>query len=333
MVALAFVPVGGELADGAILGARLAEGADEALTLTRGAEEADSAGSALLKSCRLNSFTASTLVLMADGTSKPIDQIHVGDTVQATDPTTGKTSTQPVTAVMVHHDTDLLDLTIQADGVTSLIHTTDHHPFWDDTTHTWTDAGRLTPGDHLHTDDGTTATVIVIATAVLPGSGDMWDLTINHTHTFYVLTTNAGTLRREYPSHTDDGGTTNGTAVGVGILVHNACLPELRNWSSQRFQFGQAQFQLDKKGLTHILERHHLDYWDGSVKARQTFFDSSMSIDDVQAAIGEVARQNRTQLMRIGSGIDQIQGAVGGVDYVLGVSRGRIGQFFPGTLP
>ncbi|GGM20767.1 hypothetical protein GCM10010102_15550 [Promicromonospora citrea] len=29
----------------------------------------------------------------------------------------------------------------------------------------------------------------------------------------------------------------------------------------------------------------------------------------------------------------QGQGTVNGIDYVLGVSRGRIGQFYPGTLP
>lgn len=32
----------------------------------------------------------------------------------------------------------------------------------------------------------------------------------------------------------------------IGALVHNECLPVLRNWSSQRFQFGILLFNLTK---------------------------------------------------------------------------------------
>ncbi len=69
---------------------------------------------------------------------------------------------------MVHQDTDLLDLTIQTGDTTTVLHTTEHHPFWDDTTHTWTDTNQLHPGDTLHTGDDTTVTVL--ATAILPDS-------------------------------------------------------------------------------------------------------------------------------------------------------------------
>jgi hypothetical protein len=167
--------------------------------------------------CGGQSFAAGTAVLMADGTSKPIDQIKPGDKVQATDPTTGKTQPQAVTNVWVNHDTDLLDLTVEADGARTVIHTTEKHPFWDGTTHTWTNADHLTPGDHLHTDNGAQATVI--ATATLPGSGALWDLTIAKTHDFYILATSAGILRGESARQGRTGDS--GTAVGVGILVHN----------------------------------------------------------------------------------------------------------------
>ncbi|MFV2088987.1 hypothetical protein, partial [Micromonospora sp. LOL_021] len=44
-------------------------------------------------SCPLNnSFTPGTRVLMADGTTTPIEQVKPGDTVIATDPETGTTS-------------------------------------------------------------------------------------------------------------------------------------------------------------------------------------------------------------------------------------------------
>jgi hypothetical protein len=40
--------------------------------------------------------------------------------------------------------------------------------------------------------------------------------------------------------------------------------------------------------------------WDGSVKAQQSFFGRSMSVDDVQSAIGDVMRQNRDTLIQRG---------------------------------
>jgi hypothetical protein len=101
-----------------------------------------------------------------------------------TDPVTGKTLTQPVIAVWLNHDTHLMDITISAHGVTSTIHATQHHLFWDATHHAWTEAAQLTPGDQLTTADGSIATVA--GTAVIPGAADMWDLTIANTHDFYV---------------------------------------------------------------------------------------------------------------------------------------------------
>nr|QIZ01920.1 hypothetical protein HEP87_33915 [Streptomyces sp. S1D4-11] len=145
-------------------------------------------------------------------------------------------------------------------------------------------------------------------TATLTARLPTYDLTINDLHTYYVL------------------------AGQTPVLVHNSggCLPALRDWSSQRFQFGNQSFLLDKKGMEHILTRHHPNYWDGSVKSTQSFFDSGMSIDDVQGAIGQVMQQNRDTLLQRGSqGMYQIRGNVNGVDYVLGMNRGRVGQFYP----
>ncbi len=53
----------------------------------------------------------------------------------------------------------------------------------------------------------------------------------------------------------------------------------------------------------------------------------------VLGAIGAVARQNRQQLIDIGSGYGQVQGVVNGQRYVLGVSNGRIGQFYRSHEP
>ncbi|MGW0199738.1 hypothetical protein [Nonomuraea sp. NPDC003201] len=41
-----------------------------------------------------------TPFVIADGSSKPIEEVKVGDHVLATDPETGKTRAEPVTAIM-----------------------------------------------------------------------------------------------------------------------------------------------------------------------------------------------------------------------------------------
>lgn len=81
----------------------------------------------------------------------------------------------------------------------------------------------------------------------------------------------------------------------LGIWTHNACgvaphvvVNALSNFQSSPMKFGSNTFLLDKSGMKHILERHHPNYWDGSVKAQQTFFDASMSIEDITSAIKSV---------------------------------------------
>ncbi|SHQ67408.1 HNH endonuclease [Mycobacteroides abscessus subsp. abscessus] len=159
--------------------------------------------------CPGQSFTPDTLVVLADHSTKPINAIILGDQVLATDPATGITAPQPVSGVWVNHDTDLLDLTITGSGGhgrqnTTVIHTTAGHPFHRNNTDVesgvvglaaktgapvggWTDAAALQAGDQLTTTDGTPATVV--RTRVVPGQADMWDLTVENTHTFHLATT------------------------------------------------------------------------------------------------------------------------------------------------
>jgi hypothetical protein len=103
----------------------------------------------------------------------------------------------------------------------------------------------------------------------------------------------------------------------------------LENWPSRTFQFGSFVFLLDKKGMKHILQRHHPEFWDGSVKHEQSFFKGKESIDEIANAIGEVLKQNRDKLMEKGANRTyQIEGTYKGVNYVLGINRGRVGQFY-----
>lgn len=252
-------------------------------------------------------FLAGTDVLMSDGTTQDIEDIKLGDKVMATDPKTGESGPRKVTRLIITEDDKYFNtISIATENGTEKITATYEHPFWSPSEGRWVGAADLRPAMTLLTDHG--STVIVTGNHAFRKHARTYNLTVDDLHTYYVL------------------------AGQTPVLVHNSggCLPALRDWSSQRFQFGNQSLMLDKKGMEHILTRHHPKYWDGSVKKTQSFFDSSMSIDDVQGAIGQVMRQNRDTLVQRGSqGMYQIRGNVNGVDYVLGMNRGRVGQFYP----
>ncbi|MFP1961544.1 RHS repeat-associated core domain-containing protein, partial [Lonsdalea quercina] len=104
---------------------------------------------------------------------------------------------------------------------------------------------------------------------------------------------------------------------------------DLNDFEGKDYHFGNETFKLDKRGMKHVLERHHPEYWDGSIKKTQSFLDKNMSIGDVKDAINSVLKQNRNKLIEKGAGTYQMKGSHNGVDYVLGLNKGRIGQFYP----
>ncbi|HEX4724173.1 MAG TPA: RHS repeat-associated core domain-containing protein [Pseudonocardiaceae bacterium] len=104
----------------------------------------------------------------------------------------------------------------------------------------------------------------------------------------------------------------------------------LNDWQSQRYQFGNQQLLLDKSDMAHILERHSPEFWDGSVKPTQTFFDQGTSIGSIQDNISSVLGQNRDAIISNPSNsVYQVTGTVNGRDYVLGINRGHVAQFYP----
>jgi RHS repeat-associated protein len=147
---------------------------------------AEDAG-AVVRGCG-ESFTASTKVLLATGKAIPISQLKPGDKVLATSTRTGKTQAETVTAVLLHHDTDLYNLRIKVGNKTAVIHTTSNHLFWDPYPHQgWIPANHLKPGMYLKTPDGQSAVVVGGSTPAVH-DGWMWDLTVpgNNDHDFYV---------------------------------------------------------------------------------------------------------------------------------------------------
>jgi RHS repeat-associated protein len=177
----------GDLAIGAAdAAAGAAEDAGADAAEDAGADAAEDAGT----SCGGESFTAGTEVLLANGAPVPIGQLKLGDKVLATNTKTGKTTAETVAAVLVHHDTDLYDLTVRSRHRTAVIDTTSSHLFWDPSAHRWIKAGALKHGSYLRTSDGGTVTVVG-GYAPRQHTGWMWDLTVpgNNDHDFYVVVT------------------------------------------------------------------------------------------------------------------------------------------------
>ncbi|MEU8265236.1 RHS repeat-associated core domain-containing protein, partial [Micromonospora sp. NPDC048999] len=61
---------------------------------------------------RTHSFDPDTLVLMADGSTRRIAEVAVGDEVRATDPQTGKDGARQVTVLHANRDLELTDVTV-----------------------------------------------------------------------------------------------------------------------------------------------------------------------------------------------------------------------------
>jgi RHS repeat-associated protein len=131
-------------------------------------------------------FLAGTDVLMADGSTKDIEDVKVGDKVQAADPETGEAGLRTVTRRIVNTDDKNFNILSIAtkDGIEELT-ATQEHPFWSPSEGSWVEAGDLVSGMTLRTDDGDT--VIVTGNHAYIGRASTYNLTVDDLHTYYVL--------------------------------------------------------------------------------------------------------------------------------------------------
>ncbi|MFE1437342.1 polymorphic toxin-type HINT domain-containing protein [Streptomyces sp. NPDC058739] len=131
-------------------------------------------------------FLAGTGVLMADGTTKDIEDVKLGDKVLATDPKTGETGAREVTATIVTaSDKHFTELTIATDDGEEHLTATYEHPFWSVSERAWVAAGDIEPGTTLRADAG--RTVQVTATRQYWDHVRTYNLTIEGLHTYYAL--------------------------------------------------------------------------------------------------------------------------------------------------
>lgn len=127
------------------------------------------------------SFSGTTLVLMADGSKKPIEKIKPGDKVLATDPETGKQVAKKVTGTIKHWDR-MSDLVL-ADG--TVLRTTEDHPYWSVDDQRFERADELSAGERVLSADGRTVKVEGLEW-VTGRDGWAYNLSVEGIHTYHV---------------------------------------------------------------------------------------------------------------------------------------------------
>jgi hypothetical protein len=250
-------------------------------------EEAEQAADESL-SCGGQSFTPDTEVQLANGAKIPISQVRVGDMVMATDTATGKTQAEPVTTLWVNHDDDLMDVTVKTASGTSTIKSTQHHLFWDLITHAWVQADDLTAGTALQTPTGVTATVV--ATTIVPGSADMWDLTVTNDHDFYVVVS---------------------AESQTAVLVHN-CPTSASD--------DRAPWQLTREGSSNVMRGGPFN---------TTFYQSASDNTWWTTDIAGHADSAFKVYQETSTGLQWVTNADEYGDYIEGMWKGSTGRFIP----
>ncbi|MEW2113670.1 polymorphic toxin-type HINT domain-containing protein [Streptomyces sp. NPDC005474] len=137
-----------------------------------------------------NSFVPGTEVLMADGTTKRIEDVKTGDRVRATDPKTGRTTVKTVTAEITgkglkHLVRITLSSELNGKKQTTSITATDGHPFWVPQLGAWVDATNLTAGEQLSS--STQAVIRITEVRRWTQSATVHNLTVADIHTYYVV--------------------------------------------------------------------------------------------------------------------------------------------------
>ncbi|MEV0628661.1 polymorphic toxin-type HINT domain-containing protein [Nonomuraea wenchangensis] len=183
-----------------------------------------------------NSFIAGTRVLMANGETKPIEDVKIGDKVVAADPETGRTESRPVTALIegegVKH---LVKITVDVGTAGSTaaadLVATDNHPFWVPSQRQWIDAGQLQPGMWVQTSAGTFIQISAIEawTAV----EQVYNLTVEELHTYHVVAGDQAVLVH------NDGGLSNQECFDEANRRRDAVLDDWHNGGKTKSQIGK----------------------------------------------------------------------------------------------
>ncbi|XEC27504.1 ricin-type beta-trefoil lectin domain protein [Streptomyces fradiae] len=191
-----------------------------------------------------NSFVPGTKVLMADGSTKPIEQVKAGDKVVATDPKTGETRVETVTAEIKGQGLKhLVKITIDVDGKTgektAQITATDGHPIWVPELGDWIKATDLKSGQWLQTSSGT----LVQVTAVRRWTAQtavVHNLTVSDLHTYYVAAASTSVLVHNCGSGSSNSGSSGSGDSGGGNSAESYFSAYPREFLDQAAKYGKA---------------------------------------------------------------------------------------------
>jgi hypothetical protein len=143
----------------------------------------------------LRCFPAGTLVLMADGSSKPIEDIKADDYVMADDPMDeNSASARQVTGTVSHWTQSLVEIHTDRnqDGLSDgSFQATANHPMWT-LGRGWTQAGDISPGESLLDVSG--APVSVLTVTAFNHTCGTYNLTVDDDHSYFVFSGAAAVL-------------------------------------------------------------------------------------------------------------------------------------------
>ena len=103
----------------------------------------------------------------------------------------------------------------------------------------------------------------------------------------------------------------------------------LRDWKPAEIIVGPKRIRITRERMEHFLKRHSPDHWHTGATTDQSFFPNNWGPKEIESAIREAVRKNRTPISEAASGdAIRLTGTINGRPYVLTIQRDRVVQFF-----
>ena len=176
------------------------------------AKQEASGGASCPVSWDSNSFVPGTLVLMADGSCKKIEDLRKGEFVLATDPTTGKSGARKVTQVRTKVSKRTMVEVSDSSG--GKIKVTDEHPFWVESEKRWVNAIDLKPTYRFLAADNRPAEIS--GTRTWSGIEKVHNFAVDELHTYYVASSQESA---PVLVHNEDARKSNGNPCGPTVFM------------------------------------------------------------------------------------------------------------------
>jgi hypothetical protein len=259
---------------------------------------AKGSASNMMKSC----FVAGTKLWTPDG-YRNIEEIQPGDYVFSR---YEFNPTGPIEEKLVEETFALVGRIFHLHVEDRVIRTTSEHPFFAEGKG-WTNAGELQIGDRVL---GAKGEWLKITDLLDTGEFEpVYNMRVADYHRYFIG---------------DDGWLWN-------IWSHNSDVcTVLRGYTTQYFRAGSKVFRLDSKGLRHILERHHPQFYKPALansKKVTSFLSQNETVQGILSKIRTIIDKNQAQISSESRSLFNINDNVGNETFQLGFNGGRIGQF------